>query len=287
MEFPNIQIHGCQFHKLLEGALIASKISITEPRIEIFSDSNLPVDPKAYKNFPQESLLKASMGIRVDTIVVKNGTLKYENIPLNKTTTGKIDFDQMEAVFLNITNDTNKIAQNHILEIQAEARLYNKHIIKQHFWINLKSPAGDFTFTGSAANIPFAELNSFFTPALHITFEQGVINSLDYRITANHKTAKGVLTLQYEDIDFSLLNDKKEKKKILSELIDIFLVAENNIKGEKGFKKGVVDAGRDTRRSFFNFWWSAIQTGIASSVFSEKAINNIKKKSKEKNKQLD
>lgn len=275
LDFPSVKISGWQFDQLWKGKIVGRTVLFDHMKIGIFSDRNLPIDPNTYKPFPQEQLLKTSLGLTFDTIKVKDGWLIYENLGMDRLTPGRLEFESMEALLTNVTNDTARIRQQPVLEIQVDATLHNKYNVNQHLWMNLGSPSYAFTYTGNAANIPFVEFNAFLAPAHHFEFEAGTIQRLAYRINADKDVARGELTLEYEGLEFGLLDEKREKKKFLSKIVDLFFIDGVNTKGEKDFKKGEVYAVRNTRRSFYYFWWNAIQSGIKTSILSDKAIERM------------
>lgn len=277
LNFPELTVTGWHFDELMKGNWVARKVSVNNMDLQVFTDRKLPPDPNDYKPYPHELLLKASMGITIDTVQVSDGKLIYENLGADRSKPGKLVFSPLEGTLSNITNNKDRIEKNSVLEVKVQAKIQQKYTLKQHFWLNLASPLYAFTFTGSASGIPFQSLNSILTPTSNVVFERGMIKSLDYRINADDKKAGGQLTLQYEDLDFSLLNEQKEKRKFLSELVDLLFVDEENYYGEKNFRKGEVHAIRDSRRSFFNFWWNAVQSGLISSVFTQKTIQKMQK----------
>jgi hypothetical protein len=150
--------------------------------------------------------------------------------------------------------------------------------------MNLDSPTYDFTYTGNVVSVPFTELNAFLAPTHNIAFESGIIKKLDYKINADKRTATGHLTLEYDNLEFALLDENNEKKKMLSRIVDLLFVPDNNNRADKDFQKGSVYAVRDTRRSFYHFWWSAIQSGIQSSILSDKSAERMAKNAKKKKK---
>lgn len=277
LDFPALTVSGWDFVQLLKGNWVAEKVTVDKMDLNVFTDRNLPPNPKDYKPYPHELLLKTSIGITVDTIEVKEGTLVYENLGADRSNPGKLVFHPLEGTFSNVTNNKDRIKKEPVLEVIAQADIQGKYTLKQHFWLNLASPVYAFTFTGSASGIPFQSLNSILTPTSNVALERGVIKSLNYRINADERKASGQLTLEYEDLDFSLLDEQKEKKKFVSELVDLLFVDEENTTDEKSFRKGEVHAVRDSRRSFFNFWWSAVQSGLMTSVFNQKTIAKMQK----------
>jgi hypothetical protein len=284
LDFPSVRLHGWQFGQLIKGNIVARTALFDRLKIGVYSNRNLPIDPQQYKKFPQEALLTTPLGITLDTIRVKDAALLYENLGEDPNTPGSLSASNMQALFTNVTNDTARIRRQPVLEISLEALLWEKHHVTQHIWMNLGSPNYDFTYTGNVANVPFTALNAFLAPTHQVAFERGTIQRLDYRINADKRRATGQLTLEYDDLEFALLDENKEKKKLLSRIVDLLFVPDENDRADDDFQKGAVYALRDTRRSFYHFWWKAIQSGIQSSILSDKAAERIQKNTSKKKK---
>ncbi len=284
LNFPNIRLHGWQFSELMKGNIVARSAVFDKVSIGVFSDRNLPVNPSEFKKFPQESLLTSSLGITLDTIRVKNATLLYENLGEDRATPGRLTANDMQALFTNVTNNKARIRKQPMLEISLEAKLWQKHRVTQRIWMNLGSPTYDFTYTGNVADVPFTELNAFLEPTHSVAFERGTIKKLDYKINADNRRARGQLSLEYDDLEFALLDENNEKKKLLSRIVDVLFVPDDNDRSNDDFQKGSVYAVRDTRRSFYHFWWKAIQSGIQSSILSDKSAERMAKNAKKKKK---
>jgi hypothetical protein len=116
-----------------------------------------------------------------------------------------------------------------------------------------------FTVRGSSYRIPDTSVNSFFTPAFNVEAE-GAIDEVYYNFGGNRNVASGDVKLNYEKFKLRILKkDGKRKDKILSFLANI--VVKNSSKSG-GVSKNIGQVKRDKTKSFWNYFWSCLQSGL-------------------------
>jgi len=277
MTFPHIAVKGWHFDDLLSGKMRAAAIAVDSFDMHVRTNQNLSPDPQGYKRLPQEMLRKIPIALVVDSLLVRQGRLRFENLGVDKTEVGLLTFDPINASFRNVTNDSARIAQQKTMEVVATGYLQGKHPVYNHLWFDLASPDNVFSFQGNAGNIPFASLNSFIRPCANAAFDEGTINRISFSANADGTTANGSLTMDYENLHFSLLDDERERRKILSRIVDILFVNEENDRSDEDFEKGVIHNRRNKHLSFFNYWWTSIQSGMRTSLVKEERVEKVKK----------
>jgi hypothetical protein len=278
ISLPSARLNGWQFDKMIGGALVARTLDVEGLEMKVRVNQNLQPDPNGYKPMPQEMLRKLPMTVYFDSVLVNNGHLLFENIGPGKTEVGVITFDPINAQFSNFTNDTAHIAQQKIMELTAVGHIQGKHPFINHFWFDLASPANAFSFKGNASNIPFVSLNSFIKPSTDVFFDEGTINSIKFEANADDKRATGNLKMDFSDLHFSLLNQDRERRKVLSKVVDFLFIKSGNDKSDEGFQKGEIHANRDVRLSFLNYWWSSIQSGIKTTLLDGMMLDQVNKR---------
>jgi hypothetical protein len=277
IEFPDAVLHGWAFGGLLEGNLVARSARFDGFRLHVYEDLNLPVDSTARKWFPQESLRQAPLGIRIDTVVVNDGWIKYEELGEGKTNSGSLVFEPVEAVLTNVANDSARISRRPLMEATVTGFLMKKHRVSNRFWFDLGSPSHAFTFEGQAAGIPFSSFNPFFQRSYNLAFENGIIRQIHFKANAGQSVSAGTLDIQYEGLEFSLLHPDKEKAKFLTAIIDLLFVKEDNKPEANDYRQGEIYVRRVPYRSFYWFWWNSVQSGITTSVLSGVALKKVQK----------
>lgn len=265
LDFPTVRMIGWDFEKMLDKMLVARKMQVSDMSLQVMVNQNMQPDPNGYKLLVQEALAKAPFSITLDSILVEDGKLLLEVMGPGKTESGSLRFDPVEGYATNITNDSTRIAELKLMELEAIGWIDGKHQVSNHFWFDLASPSQVFTFKGKLTDMPFSGLNSFLRPCANVRFDGGQINRMDFEVNADKYRAYGNLNIQYENLDFAILNDDREEKRILSKLVNLLFIKEDSKEGSEDFKESNIYVKRDTTRSFFNYWWEAIQSGIKAS----------------------
>ncbi|MBK9016387.1 MAG: hypothetical protein IPM82_21225 [Saprospiraceae bacterium] len=276
-DFPEIVFRDWQFNQLTQGKFVARTVLVNDMKLQVLANQNIPIAPNHYEPLPHEALLKAALGVTVDSILVKNGQLEFENIAVGKTKPGLMNFTALGAVFTNVTNDTARIRKQPMMTVEIVGDFQNKHRIYNNFWMDLSSPDYAFSFKGGASTIPFSQFNAILTPSTNIVFDKGRITKMTFEANADKSVAKGKLSLDYDDLGFHFLNKKKEKSKFLSELADMLFIKNQNNANDADFQKGIIYMRRETDRPFFRYWWFAIQSGLMTSILSDFELKSILK----------
>ncbi len=276
-DFPEIVFQGWQFDQLLQGKFVARTVAINDMKLQILANQNIPIAPNHYEPLPHEALMKAALGITVDSVLVKNGLLEFENIAVGKSKAGLLSFNSLGAVLGNVTNDTARIRKQPILTVEIVGDFQKKHRIYNNFWMDLSSPDYAFSFKGGASTIPFSQFNAILTPSTNIVFDKGNITKMEFEANANKTVARGKLNLDYDGLEFHLLNKQKKKSKFLSQLVDMLFIKNDNNADDEDFQKGVIYWRRETNRPFFRYWWFAIQSGLKTSILSDFELERIRK----------
>jgi hypothetical protein len=275
-------VKGWNFGKMLQGEFIARTASFEGLEMKVRANQNLLPDPNAVRLMPQEMIHNIPIEFTIDSVVVKKGSLVFENIGPGKTEVGVLTFDPITAKITNLTNDSARIAQQKMMELDAVGFCQGKHPVYNHFWFDLASPSSAFSFKGNASNIPFVSLNSFIKPCTDVFFDDGVINNINFEVNADDRLATGSLHMDYENLDFSLLNDERERRKLLSKVVDLLFVKEDNKNKDEDFQTGNVYMTRDKRLSFVSYWWTSIQSGIKTSLLDGMLLKKADQRSAKK-----
>ena len=66
--------------------------------------------------------------------------------------------------------------------------------------------------------------------------------------------------------------------KAVSKIVDLLFIKESNGNADKDFQEGNIRARRDARLPFLNYWWSAIQSGIKTSLLDGMVLKKAEKR---------
>ncbi|MEK7254775.1 MAG: hypothetical protein AAB316_08525, partial [Bacteroidota bacterium] len=227
-ELPELIFRGVNFERLLKGELVAQRLLISNPRFDAFQDRNSPDDFSTYKQLPQEQLRKSSVTIHLDTVLLTDGSVHFEEIAPGKWTPGVVEFSSIQVTALNLSNDPANIRRNPVMPVTMKGKFQKQAWLSSRFEMDLSSPNDAFTCQGSAEPMSFGLFNGFLLPSYNFHFEGGEILKMEYSFRADNRSATGKMNLQYQGLDVAVQNDANEKKRLLSEFAELVMLIKNN-----------------------------------------------------------
>ena len=82
----------------------------------------------------------------------------------------------------------------------------------------------------------------------------------------NNIASKGEMKMKYDDFEFKILRQNSFKiNKVLTAIGNIFINDGSNT-NSNGFRFGEINAERDTTKSFFNYLWINVKSGVVNTL---------------------
>lgn len=239
----------------------SGKTLINSPFAEIYRDKLLP-DDFTQKPLYSKMLRDLNFDLALNTIEIKNGTLKYFEKVNASDPAGELDFSSLNA---NITNVGN-VFGNDETQINIGAVFMEGPQLDVDWNFKVQDSTDAFTFKAELNQFRADNLNQFIEPDLKVRLE-GVLDKTYFSVYGNENIGNTDLRIKYDDFKISVLKDNgREKKKLLSGLINLFVSKDSNDK-EDHFRYGKGnDIERDKTKSVFNFIWLNIKGGLLSAM---------------------
>lgn len=233
------------------------KVSMNAPELQLYRDKSLPDNTQRQPLF-SERLRGLPFKISIDSLVLENATLLYEeNLP-NDAIAGVLTFENLEASLKNISNQS---SNKENLKINLNADLMGAGAFNLDWEFNVQDSHEAFIIAGGLSNLNTARLNDFLVPNLR-TKAEGTIDQLYFTISGDAHGATGDLKMRYTDFKFQVLNkERNQVKKVLSFIGNLF-VNDGSRADENGFRYGNIATERDQNKSFFNFLWINLEDGL-------------------------
>jgi hypothetical protein len=270
-DIPQINISGLDYLALLKGNTYkARSINVKDVSADILVNMDSPDDSNSTNPLmPNEALLSMKEIVKVDSLKIINGQLKYCEKFTVGGTPGVITFNKVNVSISGIANhsdnpDTSIIHANGIFMDSGTMKLFVE--------IPLNSKDFNLRYSGSLDTMDVTKLNTFIEPAEHQRIKSGTIHSAEYKINVNSGYASGMLQVEYEDLSIALLDKKTGSEKgvfnqILSIIGKAFVIRGNNVPDEKGkMKIGEIKYTRDPKDTFLQFLWYALRGGVSDVV---------------------
>ena len=235
------------------------KIHLQNPQIEIYRDKLLE-DKNSVKYYYSRILRESSMNISIDTFHFRNAKLAYTEKIKRENQGGEIFFNEMN---IDINKLGNTYADDTVIDMNA--RFMDATPFKSRWTFNVGNTADAFQFDGQIGLFDVNALNRFTEPNLNVDLE-GRINQLFFSITGNHQGSNLDLSVNYNHLAVSILNEKtKRKRKFLSSMANM-LVSNKSKSADSSFKNVQLKIERDPQKSFIGFVFKNIKEGMSKAI---------------------
>ena len=234
----------------------ASTVTIDSTSLYVYRDKLLP-DDTSYKPLYSKMLRELPIKLKLDSLIVKNSTIKYDERKKETGKPGSIIFTELNSSITNINNYTDGIVTN----IDISSKFMDDAIFNMNWTFEILNPSDYFTLNGKMKDLDITKTNAFLLPNLNVK-TKGYINQLSFDIKGNDTKATGELEMIYNNIEIETINKNKlTKKKVLSAIANVFIKKEND-----NSKKELFEVNRDQEKSFFNYFWLCIKNGTMDTM---------------------
>jgi hypothetical protein len=270
-DVPQIRIMGLDCLALLQGNIYnARSITLHELFADILVNMDKPYDRNSSNpQMPNEALSSMKELVKVDSVTVRNGGLKYCERYAVGAKPGVITFNKVNVSVSGIANHT---ARTDTTIIHGEGLFLNSGTMKLFMAIPLTSRDFSLRYSGSLSTMDLTELNGFIEAGEHRRIKSGTLQSATYSVNVNSGHAIGTLRAEYKDVSIVILNkttgsDKGIFDRISSLFGKIFIIRGTNMPDAKGVMKiGEIKYTRDPGDYFLQYVWFALRNGIADVV---------------------
>ena len=273
IDIPLIVIEGFDLDLFVdEQKLIAKSMHVSQPTAHLFRDKRFPKKEELYRPMPQEMMKNAGMDVLLDSLIVYEANIFYNEFPENGMVPGNIAFTGVNLTMapFQLTKDpadfkfkSSFLVGDGYINEQAPLKLTGEMFFSGKYPIQLDAEVGDFDLT--LIN-PILEANAF------VSVRKGEIKGANWSIILNDDHAIGKMVLRYNDLNVKLLDERtlekgRGRKRMLTFVINTFAVRSNNPR--KMFNTLITSQiylPRDDKRFIFNYWWQATLTGLKGSA---------------------
>lgn len=263
-----VLLKGLNLKKLESDKIFnLSSIEIIKPDIEIYRDKRLPDPPYKYKPLIASIIRKIPFIINIDTLMIKNGELVYQEMQDLTDMPGEVNFDSLYISAYNITNDTQQIKANPVLQVDLSGLLMGEGKLETGLSFYLNRPDDYFTVKGKLDSISGIAFNKMTKNLLLAEIKMGEIFGAEFEFKANDDASDGKMTIFYNNLKVVIYNPKRQNKKLkIMTFIANELVKKKNLSSDPKFRTGTICFERTKNKALPNYLWKSLQTGIVSTV---------------------
>ncbi len=248
--------------------LYVKNITLDRPSLNIYRDKRPPSPANNRPPLPQQMIRNIPIPVAIDSISIVNGHIRHNERQPKADKQGYIDFANLEASMIHLSNIEDLWSENTPPTLHAEADVMEKGRLKVDFLFPMTAPEDIQHINGSLEAMDLECFNTAFEPLAFARIDDGKILGLDFSMHLGEQQSTGELTLLYENLKISLLDKKANEENLGSQikslLANTFVIKSDN-KGED-IRSGEINFERVERKSVFNYWWKSLLSGIKSNV---------------------
>ena len=281
VEINRIEIGRIGFKRLIDGKpLQISKIQIDGLIADIYKNKNLPFNLNKFPLFYNESFLKISMPLQIDTIDVINSSILYNELAEGRTDVGLIRLDEFSGQSYNLTNNPGADTIENVMKFNIQAMVMGEGSMNVELVMPLEGNLRRLECSGSVGAMQLSPLNAMLEPSINIKFNAGKVNRMTFSFTGDDNTSKGWMEFLYNDVDVVLLKkDPGKEWGFVSLLANKMTHSNNPPPGKTDYKSVEIGCERDKNKGMINFVWRTIQSGMIRTILpvSKYEINRRQK----------
>jgi len=220
--------------------------------------SKVPADDLSKKKLYNKLLRDMKFPLKVDTLLVKNSLLQYEEEINFEKGPGIVAFHKFNLTAFNLQSGFGQKKMPD-LRIKINCLFMNTSPMKVNWRLNVLDKTDGFNIKGSIMNFDTKRLIAFTKPYVNIK-QEGIFDEVYFNFTGNDVNAKGDFALKYHDLKVTLYKKKhpEKKNKLTSALANLLVKNDSDDKT----KNAEVELKRIPEKSFYNFFWRSIQEGL-------------------------
>lgn len=245
-----------------EGIKVGHVI-VNAPEIDIYRDKNPPFPPNRQPPLPQQMIRDLTFPFTIDSLKILDGNIRYSKLLPLADKPGHITFANLDATFRNISNLEDNWNNGTTFSLEAKTDIMNAATLHARFTFPMNTNRQ--YIDGQLKSLDMKSLNKALVPLASLRVKSGTINKLNFDMILEEKNASGNVTLLYDNLKISMLDDNfQENKKFISLLANTFKVKSGNSKEDP--RVGRIDFKRDLKKSVFNYWWKSLLSGLKSCI---------------------
>lgn len=239
------------------------KITANNLLFKVYKDKRLPFQYNVEKPFLTEMLKKIKMKFAVDSVVIRNSEIEYEEFNDKTEQYGKINFTKIRGGVTGVKNYD--LTATDSLRFNVYARFMDATDLRLRFEQSYTDTLSGFNLKVIGSSFDLRKLNPLLEPFVSAEVNTGYLDTLRMSVIGRKYVAFGVMILHYHDLNVQYLDKGNQVQQSLkAKIISFFanrVVHKNNRWGT-----GNVYAERDPEKGFVNYWVKILVGGVLTNT---------------------
>lgn len=264
-----LRINGLSTLDLLQGKIYrARSASIHDLFLDLLVNNDKP-GTKTPARMPHEILSSFNGSVKLDTVTIVNGRVKYAERMSVGSPPAVIAIDDLQLTAEGISNLKE---DNNVIVLSAQGRFMQSSVMNLQMTIPVHQPEFTMRYSGSLGKMDIAELNTFLEIAEQTRIKSGTIEKATFKIEVNNGRSSGEVQVQYKDLKIAVLNKTTGSAKgfmdgVASFIANTFTIRTKNMPDKSGkITTGKVNYVRKKDDPFFRFVWFSLRSGLKDVV---------------------
>lgn len=264
IRIADIQVdHFNLFQALHKKAIKIETLTVEKALIDVYQNKNLPLSQQ--KRMPHELFRAIKPYLNIDTILVRNANVLYTELQGNQE--GQLEFEHLQGVILNISNDTLKMSDASPARLDVRAELMGAGLLDVSLQIPLLATNFRCDYSAHLGKTDMTYLNRLVAGQQKFRVESGNAETIELKVQVRNGLATGQIEATYNDLKISILDEKDgRKKKFISVVANMVIRGNNGHENMRPFKVGNINYRREPGDGILRFIWRAVQTGLMETL---------------------
>lgn len=237
---------------------------IENPQINVYRDKRPHREPNVIRPLPVDMLKKLPLKLKVDSILVHNGHVRYEELSEKTGRTGVIGISKLNASLASIkSHDIHPVDS---LKLQADGWLLDSIHVSLRLRESYTDSLGAFHMTTRIGPTHLMVLNKVVEPLASVRIRSGHLDTLTLSAIGREYLSYGEMKMVYRKLNVQFLQRGDEQKRNFVTRFITFMANSFVIKKRNERKTGIIYFERLRDRSIFNYMIKMVLSGAGSSV---------------------
>jgi hypothetical protein len=272
LKLEAVKVQGVNYATLSGSKkLLVHRLEIDGAEFTAFKDKK-NFGERSPKPLPHDLVQQIKTPFVIDTIEIKKGYARYEELAEEASETGYITLEKFNATITNVSNMSEYMSMDNPAIAQASSMVMGKAAVNLTVRMPLLQKNGYHTLEGEIGNAKPAILNPILAPTVFISVESGSVASARFNAELNDTRAKGSMQVIYQNLKIDLLSKGEDTeqsfgKKVLTKVANkVVIKSENPDNDGEEPRVGEIEVERDLERSVFSYWKDCIVHGFLANM---------------------
>ncbi|MFZ4550107.1 MAG: DUF748 domain-containing protein, partial [Bacteroidales bacterium] len=264
LQSGKINVKGIDFNQLLKDQIIsAKKTTINDIHLLVYKDKRLPFHHGITKPMLTEMLLNIKPKILVDSLLLKNGLIEYEEFNNKTQQFGQIKLSNVKGAIAGVR--TFDPLPYDSLKFNIYARLLDTADLRLKYKQSYTDSLSGFNLKLIVNSVNLTALNPMLRPFASAELKSGNLDTIRMSVIGRKYVAFGVMKMYYDDLNAVYLNNgDSANKTAVTKTLSFFANRIVHTKNKKG--TGEVYAERDPEKGFVNYWVKIVIGGVLTNA---------------------